>query len=147
MSASTPTVVLDTNVVLDWFVFRDPGVEHLVQAIESGRVHWLGCAPMHAELAHVLSNGCLHRRRVSAPHVLTTSLRWQKQIDLPANLPLARLRCRDTSDQMFLDLALHGGATWLLSRDRALLCLAGKAARRGLAILTPRRWQEADRLG
>jgi hypothetical protein len=42
---------------------------------------------------------------------------------------------------MFIDLALSQGARWLLSRDRALLKLARKAAVSGLLIQTPEAWR------
>lgn len=136
------TVVLDTNVVLDWFVFADPGVAALARAIESGQMRWLGCPAMNDELAHVLSLGSLSARGISAERVLTSIERLQTQVMAPDPHPLPGLQCRDRSDQVFVDLALQVGATWLFSRDRALLALARKAAQRGLAIVTPRRWQD-----
>lgn len=139
-SSTVPAVVLDTNVVLDWLVFGDPAVAPLAGAIEAGRLRWLGCATMQAELVHVLTHGNLAGREVRAGQVLSTVQRWQAEVELPDGLPLQRLRCRDTSDQVFLDLALHTGAAWLVSRDRALLTLARKAAREGLAIVSPRHW-------
>ena len=49
-------------------------------------------------------------------------------------------RCTDPDDQKFIDLALHSGAQWLLSRDRAVLKLAREARQRGLAIVAPHVW-------
>lgn len=138
--AAAPIVVLDTNVVLDWFVYADPTLIPLADAIRRRAVQWLGCAAMQAELAHVLRHGNLNREGFSAEQVLTLTRQWQSLLELPSVLPLQRLRCRDTSDQVFLDLALHAGARWLLSRDRALLSLARKAAAHGLCILTPKAW-------
>ncbi|MCZ2292639.1 MAG: PIN domain-containing protein [Burkholderiales bacterium] len=136
----SPTAVLDTNVVLDWFVFRDPAVAPLAQAIESGRLRWLCCEPMRAELAHVLARGRIDLRGTAVEDVLTSSLRWQLPVELSTRLPETRLRCSDSSDQMFLDLALQAGATWLISRDRALLALRRKAARLGLQVGAPAHW-------
>lgn len=132
--------MLDTNVVLDWFVFGDPAVAPLADAIQCGRLRWLGCAAMQAELAHVLTHGSLAGAQVQTGQVLAMVGRWQAQIELPAEQPWPRLRCRDASDQVFLDLALHTQAAWLFSRDRALLALARKAAQAGLAIVAPRHW-------
>jgi putative PIN family toxin of toxin-antitoxin system len=140
MLPAIPSVVLDTNVVLDWFVFGNPGVAQLARAIETGRLRWLGCARMRDELAHVIAHGALSRHDIAVEQVLTSALQWQTTVDLPPRLPLARLRCRDASDQVFLDLALHAGARWLISRDRALLALRRKAAGLGLAIMTPEQW-------
>jgi predicted nucleic acid-binding protein len=45
-----------------------------------------------------------------------------------ASAPGALLpRCRDAADQIFLELALAGGAEVLVSGDRDLLALSGKA--------------------
>src|SRR5690606_15469334 len=62
-------------------------------------------------------------------------------------VPAADLTCRDPDDQVFLDLALHRGVGWLLSRDRQLLALRRRALARGLRILRPEDgpWQAALR--
>ena len=52
-------------------------------------------------------------------------------------------RCSDPDDQKFIDLALHAGARWLLSHDKAVLRLAAPARRLGLQILPPARWSMA----
>ena len=132
--------MLDTNVVLDWLVFRNPGVGPLAQAIESGRLRWLSCVEMRAELAHVLAHATLGGRSIDIERALTSSNSLSSCVALSAGLPVQRLRCSDASDQMFLDLALEHGAGWLLSRDRALLKLARKAALRGLRITPPEGW-------
>ena len=35
--------VLDTNVVLDWLVFRNPRTAPVARALESGAMRWLSC--------------------------------------------------------------------------------------------------------
>ena len=139
----TPGVVLDTNVVLDWFVFGEAGVEPLASAITSGQLRWWSCRPMHDELAHVLRHGALSQRGADSEHVLTSIEQLHASVELAAPLPMTRLRCSDPSDQMFIDLALQCGASWLFTRDRALLKLARKAAPRGLTIAAPERWPAA----
>ena len=52
----------------------------------------------------------------------------------------ARFRCTDADDQKFIDLAIEHRARWLVSRDRAVLKLARRAAPLGLGIVTPARW-------
>lgn len=134
-------VVLDTNVVLDWFVFHNPGVKAIARAIEQGSVRWLCSSPMRAELAHVLANARFGEAPVDCEHVLTLVNRLAHRLEPTGSLSLQRLRCSDSSDQMFIDLALSQGARWLLSRDRALLKLARKAAVSGLLIQTPEAWR------
>jgi uncharacterized protein len=139
----TPGVVLDTNVVLDWFVFGEAGVAPLAAAITGGQLRWWSCRPMLDELTHVLRQGALSQRNIDSEHVLTSVNRLHASVELAAPLPSIRLRCSDPSDQMFVDLALQCGASWLFTRDRALLKLARKAAPRGLTIAPPERWPAA----
>ena len=49
-----PLVVLDTNVVLDLWLFGDPRAAALRQALQAGRLAALVTAPLLAELADVL---------------------------------------------------------------------------------------------
>jgi uncharacterized protein len=49
------TVVLDTNVVLDWLVFRDAAMENLRQAVEQRRVQVVTHAAAIDELRRVLA--------------------------------------------------------------------------------------------
>ena len=48
-------LVLDTNIVLDLFVFADPQAEPLRQQLASGALDWIATAAMRAELERVLS--------------------------------------------------------------------------------------------
>ncbi len=132
--------MLDTNVVLDWFVFGNPGVHPVVRAVESGSVRWLACPQMRAELAHVLNHAVLGGRRVHVEQVLTSVDQLVQIASLPEGLPIQRLRCTDADDQMFIDLAVSHRARWLLSRDRAVLKLARRAAKQGVLIMPPEAW-------
>lgn len=133
------TLVLDSNVVLDWLVFADRSSRALAAAITSGRARWLATAAMREELEHVLTRADFSAWQRDASSVLQRWERWAEPIDAPAPLPNG-LRCTDPDDQKFIDLALHAGATALLSRDRAVLKLAGRARQLGLAIQTPAAW-------
>ena len=50
-----PTVVLDTNIVLDAFVFDDPATHTLQAALLAGSLRWLASPAMREELARVLA--------------------------------------------------------------------------------------------
>jgi uncharacterized protein len=134
-----PLVVLDTNVVLDWLLFADPGVRALAAAIKQGRLRWIATAAMRGEFAHVLGRGLAAAHGTDAGRF---DLTWEQFcVEHPPAPPAAApLRCTDANDQKFLDLALAVGARWLISRDRALLKLRAKAAARGLAIVAPSQW-------
>lgn len=133
-------VVLDTNVVLDWLLFNDPGIRLLAAGIEQGRLRWVATAAMRGEFEHVLGRGLAVTHGTDAAHFERA---WEQHcVEHPRAPPAAApLRCTDSDDQKFIDLVLAAGARWLVSRDRALLKLRSKAAAFGLAIVTPGQWR------
>lgn len=129
-----PPVVIDTNRVLDLWLFGDPEVAPLRQAIEAGRLHWMAQPAMRVELARVLTYPAvarqLLRHRRGADAVLAAFDRWVQRV--PA-APPAPVRCRDPDDQIFIDLAV----TWrarLLSRDRQIITLARRLTPLGVTV-------------
>lgn len=136
-----PGVVLDTNVLLDWLVYRDPSCLALGSAIETGALRWLAAQEMRAEWDEVLARGVGAQR---SPDVTALAGCWRRLAQmLPTPSPHSRVddcHCTDPDDQIFIDLALSAGARWLLSRDRAVLKVAPCARRRGLLIVTPAAW-------
>lgn len=143
-ASSAPSAVLDTNVVLDWLVFRNTGCQPLAQAIEAGRLQWLTTEPMRDELAHVLGRGVVRHWQPDEDLLWST---WHRLSSAPLTPtpqgPMARLRCTDPDDQKFIDAAIVS-AQWLISRDRAVLKLARRAAALGLRIVTPERWADLN---
>ena len=135
-----PLIVLDTNAVLDWLLFADPGMQALATAIEQGQLRWIATAAMRGEFALVLDRGLAVGRGADPARF---ELAWDQHcIEHPTAPPAtASLRCTDTDDQKFLDLALAAGAQWLISRDRAVLKLRRCAAAQGLAIVPPKQWR------
>lgn len=134
--------VLDSNVVFDWLVFRDPRIGVLVRALEAGHLRWIVSAECRAEVAHVLDRGALDAYGVDRAAFW---LAWEQAsvtVPSPGGQPFVAppLRCTDADDQKFLDLALHRRARWLFTRDRALLKLARRARAFGMDILEPERW-------
>lgn len=136
--------VLDTNVVLDWWVFREPGALALARAMQQGQLRWLANAPVLAELQQVLQRPLPSKWESHRERALTLSRDppWMTLVEGTV-APSTTLRCTDASDQKFVDLALNFAARWLFTRDRALLRLAPRAARLGLGILRPEQWPEA----
>jgi predicted nucleic acid-binding protein len=133
-----PRISLDTNVVLDWLVFRNPAVLPVVAAIQQGRVQWIACASMRTELARTLGYDNLARWAPDREQALATFDAQALLLPEPATLPA--LRCSDPDDQVFLDLAAAAGARWLLTHDRALLRLARRARNLGVTVMQPRLW-------
>ena len=137
---STPVIVLDTNVVLDAWVFENQESVLLMKEVGACRLHWLTTREMRDELIHVLGRGlgpqwpvaweALQERWES--HTTECSVNTGK----PAHWP----RCTDKDDQKFIDFALQQKARWLISRDRAVLKLASRCAKLGLTVVDPTRW-------
>lgn len=115
--------VLDTNIVLDAFVFDDPAAQPLKEALRSGSVQWLATPAMRLELARVLAYPTIVVRLAncqrSAEQVLA---QFDEQAQIVDVAPQASVTCSDPDDQKFIDLAVLHQAT-LLSKDRAVLCL------------------------
>ena len=132
--------VLDTQVVLDWLVFRDVGVAPLARELECGSLRWLTSQPMREELEHVLDRGVAAAWLPDRPAISLTYDRLAVHVEAGAHCA-PRLLCSDPDDQMFIDLAVTSGAHWLFTRDRALLRLARRACERGVIVLRPADWE------
>ncbi|GAB4405590.1 MAG: hypothetical protein OHK0048_25500 [Rhodoferax sp.] len=121
MQAEAATLVLDTNWVLDAFLFDDPATHALQQALAAQRLCWCATWAMRQELFRVLDypklRPVMQQRGRDAAHVLTQFDAQAVLVDTPARAPL---RCGDPDDQKFIDLAVARRAL-LLSRDRAVL--------------------------
>ncbi len=148
-SSPAPEAVIDTNVLLDWLVFADPGVAALTAAVRSGALRWVATEAMLDELRHVLSRPPLQARR---PADLEDAITTCCHLVAAPPEALRRLLCTDPDDQKFIDLALHRGSQWLISRDRAVLKLARRALPQGVRVCPPAMWvarqaapAEADR--
>ena len=133
--------MLDTNVVLDWLLFNNPSSAHFAKAIAKCELRWVASLAMRDELAVVLGRGLAQARNADATAVLAAWDTHVTVVEEASALPAALgLQCSDPDDQKFLELAHAEGACWLLSRDRAVLKLARRAARVGLRISVPEGW-------
>ena len=129
-----PRVVLDTNVLLDLWVFDDPGTRWRAAAIAARRVAALRTVAIDVELMDVLGRARFGLDPQRQRQILAA---WQATSECAPAPPLAALICSDPDDQKFLDLALHARAALLFTKDRALLKLRRRAAPLGLAIARP----------
>ena len=117
-------VVLDTNIVLDVFVFNDAAALPVRQALEAGELDWLATQPMRDELARVLTYPQIVPRldfyQLSADDVLAAFDRHARITEVAAK---ASVICSDPDDQTFIDLAV-AGQTLLLSKDKAVTSMS-----------------------
>lgn len=129
-------IVLDTNIVLDLFVFNDPASQTLKQALQGGQVRWIATLTMRDELERVLAYPQIVPRLtfygLRAADVL---LQFDRLAQLEPTAPKAPLRCSDADDQKFIDLAM-ARQTVLLSKDRAVLGMKKRLAAMGVRVQT-----------
>ena len=142
--ACTPSLVLDTNVLLDLWLFDDPSVRTLRAAIEAGRVRPLRSADCDAEFQEVICREQFGLDEAARARILA---RWLGCSEVIADVAPAPFSCADPDDQKFLDAAFSAGADWLLTRDKALLKLARRAQVAGLRIARPAAAMTYDRFG
>jgi len=141
-----PRIVLDTNVCLDLFVFRDPAVDALREALDSGAVIGTSNDACRDEWRRVLGYPVLRLDDDARASFLSEYDSVMRLADEARPLDFALPRCADADDQKFLELAATCGARWLLSRDDALLKLARRTRREGwFEILAPGAWVESWR--
>ena len=121
--ASIEPIVIDTNIILDLFVFGDPMAAPLRQQLDAGTLGWVATQPMRDELERVLAYPQIVPRMDfygrSAAEVLGHFDRLVRLVDV---VPKASATCKDADDQKFIDLAVAHGAR-LLSKDRAVICI------------------------
>ena len=137
------TIVIDTNVLLDLFVFHDPRWAELLAAIEANEVDAVTRAECRAEYLAVLRYPHLpldEAGREQAAARFDALLRLVAPDAKPVRLPV----CTDRDDQKFMELARDAGAAVLISKDKALLKLGRKTAQAGLfRIMLPEAWLKA----
>jgi predicted nucleic acid-binding protein len=137
-------IVLDTNVCLDLFVFHDPRWAPLLGALESGRALAVTRADCRDEYLAVLHYPHLPLDETTRPQA---QARFDALIRVvaPTSRALRLPVCTDRDDQKFLEIARDAGAAILVTKDKALLKLARRAARENLfRIMTPDAWVKHD---
>ncbi|MFL6620762.1 MAG: putative toxin-antitoxin system toxin component, PIN family [Povalibacter sp.] len=138
-------LVLDTNIVLDCFVFHDRGMVELTGAIVTGRVQPIVHQDALGEFMRVLAypqfrlnaaeqRQVFDRYQTAATLVAMPDGFSREALHLPAGFP----RCRDRDDETFLALAFHSSAYGLVTKDRALLKLRRKVKKFSIVIMGPK---------
>lgn len=126
------SVVIDTNIVLDLYVFGDAAAAPLQQALDTGTLVWVATQAMRDELERVLAYPQIVPRLAfygrSAADVLGHFDRLVRVVDAA---PKASLTCKDADDQKFIDLAVTHQAR-LVSKDRAVLCMKKRLLAHGV---------------
>lgn len=125
-------IVLDTNIVLDVFVFNDAAATPVKNALEAGELDWLATQAMRDELARVLDYPQIVPRlnfyQLSAGDVLAA---FDRHVRLKDAAPKAGVTCSDADDQKFIDLAVSHQAL-LLSKDQHVLSMSKRLLAHGV---------------
>lgn len=126
-------IVLDTNIVLDVFVFADAAAVALKHSLEAGELDWLATQPMRDELARVIGYKQIIPRlvfyKLVAADVLALFDKHARIVDVA---PKASVTCSDADDQKFIDLAVTHRAM-LLSKDGDVLSMARRLLALGVS--------------
>lgn len=135
-------LVIDTNVCLDLFVFRDPRWHALLAALRDGTTEAVTRADCRREWSLVLGYSRFGLDDAARQRCMTEFDALIMCLPTACVVAAAALpRCRDPDDQKFLELARDADAAVLLTKDKALLKLAGKLRRSGpFLILPPQAW-------
>jgi putative PIN family toxin of toxin-antitoxin system len=137
----TPRVVVDTNVCLDLFLFRDPHAALLHADLQTGAVVAVTNAECRGEWLRVLQYPQLQLDDVARATLVSAFDALIQCLPDTAAAATHLPRCADPDDQKFLQLASDCAARWLVSRDDAVLALARRTRRDGLfEIVAPRDW-------
>ncbi len=131
--ASQPWVI-DTNIVLDLWLFEDPATVPLRAALQSGRITHLATSSMREELARVLTYPHIVKRMAKS-HIQAQDILQRFDEHLLAAEPAdkAPCTCKDPDDQKFIDLAVAHGVP-LLSKDAAILCMKKRLLQAGVLL-------------
>jgi len=127
------TVILDTNVLLDLFVFNDVKAIHLKAALLDQKLIGFANSQTLDEFAEVISRPLFALDDVTQSAILT---QWQGLAQIVENSQLSRAPwlCHDPDDQVFIDLAYHLKPSILFSKDLELLKMASRAAKEHILI-------------
>jgi putative PIN family toxin of toxin-antitoxin system len=126
--------VIDTNIVLDLWLFEDPATVPLRAALQNGLIAHLATDSMREELSRVLTYPHIVKRmaksNIQAQDILNHFDEHCVSAEPAAKAPCT---CKDPDDQKFIDLAV-AHAVPLLSKDAAILCMKKRLFQSGVVL-------------
>jgi putative PIN family toxin of toxin-antitoxin system len=127
------SVVFDTNVLLDLFVFNDFRALHLKQALLEQKIDALASPKTLEEFADVISRPLFSLETADQEKIL---LQWNSLARILSDQSLlpSPWRCQDQDDQVFLDLAYTVRPCTLISKDLEVLKFATQATKENVLI-------------
>ncbi len=137
-------VVLDTNVCLDLFVFKDQRWDELFVAMRDGRIDTVTREDCRTEWLRVLDYPHLPVNEHNKAAIIAEFDRFIRCLPIETVNTYGLPMCTDRDDQKFLELACQCNAAFLITKDKALLKCARKTAKQGMfTIIPPQTWSNA----
>jgi len=128
-----PRLVLDTNVILDLLVFKDPSTEPVQVVLDAKLVEAVRTEASMLELMDVIQRPNFKLSKEQQQIILK---QWESSSRLLDNSAIesAPFTCRDPDDQVFIDMAFSIRPALVLSKDLRVLELGAIAQRHGVEI-------------
>ena len=142
--------VVDTNIVLDLFLFHDPRTTFLREQLLAGHLIWRATQHMRNELERVLTYAHITAKLSfyeKSPRDILAAFDQHAQIT-PAPSAKAPYTCKDADDQPFIDLACHFAGQGnsadaaqkpkihLISKDKAVISMRKRLEKLSVIVTT-----------
>ena len=131
--ASVDTVILDTNIILDLYVYQHPRTLALQSMMAQRELDLPTCVQARTELIDVIAR---EKFRLTSEQQQAIMMQWdQASRCVPQDtIPEAPWRCKDKADQIFLNMAWMHRPCTLLSKDLQVLKFKKRALKEGVVI-------------
>jgi putative PIN family toxin of toxin-antitoxin system len=119
-----PRVVLDTNILLDLFYFKDKSVAYLFECLKTEKVQGFTCELIWEEFAEVLARKPFNQTEEEVNLIWSNYqhlFKWQAP-----QRNNSGIKCSDPDDQIFVELAVELAPCSLITKDKDLLILHKK---------------------
>jgi putative PIN family toxin of toxin-antitoxin system len=126
-------IILDTNILLDIFVFKDVRANQLRNAVLNRQIKTYSSQATVAELADVISRPIFSLKEHQQSKIIQEWQALSQPID-EARIEGSPWKCRDSDDQIFLDIAFTLRPSILISKDNEVLKLASRAKEADILI-------------
>jgi len=127
------TLILDTNILLDIFVFDDQRAHPLRAALSNQEVDALVTEGTLDEFIDVISRSQFGLDKQKQAEILLQWQSWSRLVK-QSDLQVAPWKCKDRDDQVFINLAFSFKPSTLISKDKLVLKLAKRAIKEEVII-------------
>jgi putative PIN family toxin of toxin-antitoxin system len=127
------TLILDTNILLDIFVFDDQRANPLRAALSNQEIDALVTEDTLDEFIDVISRSQFGLDKQKQAEILLQWQSWSRLVK-QSDLQVAPWKCKDRDDQVFINLAFSFKPSTLISKDKLVLKLAKRAIKEEVII-------------